>query len=101
MIMRQRVWLKHFRREDWEFCPLCEMQLRWVYDGVYWIPCDREPILFKWELDGKFSIVKNRQLVDGCVIYSGGDSAGFELGLLPHVYSCWDLKGWHGVKYEQ
>ena len=98
---RLRVWLKHFKREDWERCPLCGELLKWSYDGIYWIPCDIKPILFKWELGGKFSIMKNRELVENCEIYKNGNTEGFVMGLLPHVYSCWELKGWHGVKYER
>lgn len=100
MIMRQRVWLKHYKREDWEQCPLCGERLKWVYDGIYWIPCDIKPLLFKWDLDGKFAIVKQRELIEGCEIYKGGDTEGYTMGLMPHVYSCWKRNGWRGVKYE-
>jgi len=50
-------------------------------------------------MDGGFKIMKNRKLIDGCEIYKKGDGAGFTLGLLPHVYSCFDLNGYGGVKY--
>lgn len=97
--MRLRVWLKHNHKEDWHNCPACNTPLKWVYDGENWVPCDREPIYYKWTMGGNFKIFKNRELLDGCEIYKSGDGKGFTMGLLPHVYSCFDLNGYGGVKY--
>lgn len=99
--MRKRVWLTHNRREDWQHCPMCQQPIRWVYDGINWIPCDREPVMYKWDLGGRFYIVRNRELVKGCEIYAGGGSAGYRMGFLPHVHSCDHLNGWEGAKYDR
>ncbi len=98
--MRSRVWLQHRRREEYTSCPLCNAAIRWIYTGDVWIPCDRETIFFKPDTNGVFEIVKNRELVQG-EIYCGGDNEGYVRGLLPHVYSCDCLEGWHGHKYSR
>lgn len=98
---RKRCWLKHKYREEWEFCPLCHAPLRWFYDGDEWIPCDREPINFKRDIEGKLLIVSERKLKDYCTVYTPGAEGQFRLGLLPHVYSCDALSGYHGIKIER
>lgn len=97
--MRLRVWLKHNKKEEWERCPLCNMPLRWSYDGLEWIPCDKEPILYKFDLIGEFKIIKKRELIDNCIIYKGGNTTGYSYGLIPHIYTCYDLDGWKGAKF--
>ncbi|GEM_PF-7005206 len=93
---RKRCWLTHYRREDWEYCPLCNAPIRWMYDGDLWIPCDREPVRFSRGIDGNLTIVAGGGTLDYCMLDDGG-----RLGLLPHVYSCDSLNGWHGVKIER
>jgi hypothetical protein len=98
---RRRCWLKHKYRENWDFCPLCNAPLRWFYDGEEWIPCDREPVSFKRGLEGDVLIVSESTLKNYCILYAPGDKGQFRLGLLPHVFSCDELHGYHGVKVER
>ena len=37
-------------------------------------------------------------MAENCKIYTPGDTGNFKLGLLPHVYSCDGLNGYHGIK---
>ena len=100
-LIRKRCWLRHRFHEGWNFCPLCNAPLVWVYDDEEWIPCDREMILFKRDLDGKVMVVSERTLKDYCVIYEPGMDGNFKPGLLPHVYSCDKLSGYAGIKIER
>lgn len=98
--MRSRVWLKHKRKEDWKHCPLCNAPIRWVYDGDDWIPCDREPVSFEPCYDGtEIMIVHSKVLVNGTLNIKIPETR--IMGLLPHVYSCDDLDGFHGKKVER
>lgn len=98
---RKRCWLHHRYKEDFDRCPLCNAPIRWVYVDGEWTPCDREPITYQRGLEGKLLIYDGKELKDYCKEYKNGDSGRFRLGLLPHVFSCDCLKGWHGVKVER
>lgn len=98
---RNRCWMKHRYREEWERCPMCGAPLRWMYDGDEWIPCDREPVRYFRDISGKLSVMQGRSLLDYCVLAESTVEKRTRLGLLPHVYSCGALDGWHGVKVER
>lgn len=94
---RDRLWLKHKYRHESNECPRCSTSIRWVYDGAYWIPCDKEPVYYIRDRDSKVSIVKRKTLIDGVLLYQPGMDLGkCELGLLPHVFSCSGTKGEYG-----
>lgn len=95
---RQRVWFRYNRREDLDCCPLCFTPLRWVFDGVYWYPCDKEPVLFKQDNGGKLTVLKRRELIEGCKIYTSGDTDGYQMGLLPHTFTCSEIWRFKGAK---
>ncbi|MBO5453733.1 MAG: hypothetical protein J6A69_07205 [Clostridia bacterium] len=88
---RKRVWLTHKYREQWECCPLCCEQLKWVYDGNVWIPCNIEPKMFRRQIGSSLNMVKKKELIEGCELYKGGSPEGFTYGLIPHVYTCTEL----------
>ena len=98
---RKRCWLKHKYKEDFDFCPLCHAPIRWVYVDEVWVPCDREPITYQRDLDGKLMVVEKGELKKYCKEYRPGDKGQFKLGLLPHVFSCDGLPGYNGVKIER
>ena len=97
-LMRNRCWLKHRYKEDWEVCPLCRTPIRWVYSDGEWTPCDREAISYVRDLDGKLIIYNGKELIEYCKAYTKGMNNSVRMGLLPHVFSCDELKGYHGVK---
>ena len=101
LIVRKRCWMHHKYKEDFDRCPLCSAPLRWVYVDDEWTPCDREPITYKRDLDGKLIIYDGKELLKYCDIYKPGDTGNFKLGLLPHVFSCDALEGYHGQKIER
>lgn len=89
MLERNRLWLKHKHREEYTECPLCNASIRWVYDGFYWYPCDKEPVYYTRDFNSKICVVKRRELIEGVRLYTPGmDPVKCKLGLLPHVYSC-------------
>lgn len=73
---RDRLWLKHKYRHESNECPRCSTSIRWVYDGAYWIPCDKEPVYYIRDRDSKVSIVKRKTLIDGVLLYQPGMDLG-------------------------
>lgn len=95
MLERSRLWLKHKRRGEDNECPLCNASIRWVYDGFYWYPCDKEPVYYTRDYNSTVCVMKRRELIEGVRLYQPGmDSTKIQLGLLPHVYSCSKTKGY-------
>ena len=93
MTLRERPWLTHRRRPDWNLCPLCQAPIKWIYDGIVWIPCDREPVLVYPRLGRKRAVVR-RELLEDCAYYANGPIAG-ETPVLahePHIFTCDHLK---------
>ena len=101
MLERKRCWMHHKYKEDFDRCPLCNAPIRWVYADEQWTPCDREAVTYKRDLEGKLLIYDGKELKDYCKLYSVGDLGQFKIGLLPHVYSCDELKGYHGIKVDR
>ena len=97
---RKCCWMYHKYREYWEYCPLCNAPIRWQYEDEGWVPLDREPIRFVRGIEGKMNISDGRHLLDYCMIYKDQVQTP-RMGLLPHVYSCHKLKGFHGIKIER
>lgn len=98
--MRSRVWLKHKYKELWNKCPQCNAPIRWEWDGENWIPCDREPVTFEHCYDGtEIMILHHKTFVHGTLKIENPETR--LMGLLPHVYSCSELNGWHGKKVER
>ena len=85
--IQDRCWLKHWKRELWNSCPLCGKSLTWVRVAD-WTPCDEEPVLYV--PGGKLTIVKKRDYVENCALYKKGDGSDVrpETGLIPHYYTC-------------
>lgn len=100
-IERNRCWLRHRHKEEWDRCPLCNAPIRWIYVDSEWTPCDREGVTYKRDFEGDLLIYDGNGLKDCCKLYSVGDSGRFKIGLLPHVYSCDELKGYHGIKVDR
>lgn len=103
-MFQPQVWKNHKRREQFNECPHCGQPLRWIYDGVVWYPCDKEPVIFMMHPSGKSSIVYNRELYKNCLIYRKGDPrfAGTHplSGSVQHYYSCPILKQ-HRMEYRR
>lgn len=93
MIFRDRLWLTHRRKLDTDFCPLCFAPIKWIYDGILWIPCDREPILVYPYAGDKKAVIR-RELVNHCALYSDGILEGIKpvLAHMPHVFTCETLR---------
>lgn len=62
------------------------------------MPCDREPITYMRDLEGKLMVYDGNELKEYCTMYKPGDAGKCKLGLLPHVFSCDGLNGYHGIK---
>ena len=90
------IWKKHRRNEEYRVCPHCGQPIRWIYDGDYWIPVDRDPVMFIMHPDGKNSVVYNKKVLENCLFYRRGD--GRFHGIIPltgnrqHFYTCPVLK---------
>lgn len=86
---RKRLWLTHRRRLDTASCPLCGVAILWIYDGICWYPCNREPVLAYPERGGKRAVYK-RCLLENVHLYSDGSLKGLQPVEmhLPHVLSC-------------
>lgn len=97
--LRNRIWLTHRHRLEYDFCPLCNNPLKWIYDGSVWVPCDREPILV-YPGKGNQKAVIRRKLVQDCCLYADRVLAGIRPveGHRPHVYTCTEL---HGGRYAE
>lgn len=77
------------RRRGEEICPDCFSSLKWVYDGVSWIPCDTEPVYF-YPGEGRETVVYRRETIKNALLYCAGmevDSTPL-MGLRPHFYTC-------------
>lgn len=70
-------------------CPDCFSPLKWVYDGMYWIPCDTEPVLF-YPDSGKDWIVYKGRLLKNAKIFRKGLKIDKPVlsGLKPHAFNC-------------
>ena len=89
------IWKKHKRRGWDNTCPHCGKPIKWIYDGMDWLPCDTEPILFRMHPDGRDTVVYKRQELERCIIYSGQDKKGDGVPLTghrQHYYTCHVLK---------
>lgn len=93
MLWRDRLWMKHRHKGDYDFCPLCYAPIKWVYDGIDWIPCDQEPVLI-YPHQGKETAVIRRELLFDCKLYSQGIMPNLRPveALRPHVFTCHELK---------
>lgn len=80
------------RYKEFECCPLCFGMLVWKYDGIGYVPCTHEPVLFRADGKGKTTVFKNGELIEKCTIYRGGeDIEGYTMGLIPHCITCEEL----------
>lgn len=91
-VFQPLIWKTHRRREQFEECPHCGKPLRWIYDGIVWHPCDKEPVLFMMHPEGRCEIMYRRELLGNCLIYRVGDKrfvgAVPLYGSVPHYYTC-------------
>ena len=86
------IWKTHKRREQFNECPHCGKPLKWIYDGLVWYPCDKEPILFMLHPQGQRELLYNRNLISNCLLYTRGDKR-FEgikpfSGSMQHYHTC-------------
>ena len=90
---RERLWLTHRRRGADDFCPLCFAPIKWVYDGIDWIPCDKEPVL-AYPGEGSKKAVISRNLRNDCWLYADGSLPGKIPvdALQPHIFTCQGLR---------
>lgn len=94
MLWRERLWITHKKKRDEPFCPICYSPIKWVYDGIVWIPCDQEPVLGYLRLGSKTAIY-HREMLHNVWLYRDGPIDGenpVEV-LIPHVFTCEKLKG--------
>ena len=85
----QKIRLRYTRRTDSSFCPDCFTPIKWVFDGIYWYPCDREPVLF-WPEGGNEMIVYRGQVFFHALLYKPGiEKEELPLtGHRPHYFTC-------------
>lgn len=95
MISLPLIWKKHKRREPFNECPHCQLPLKWIYDGIEWFPCDKEPVLFVMHPDGRHTLIYDRQELSNCLIYKPNDKRILTAPLSAHqqhYYTCPWLK---------
>lgn len=96
IISRPEIWKTHKKKAEFNECPHCGKPLQWIYDGIEWHPCDKEPVLFILHPDGRNEIMYNRELFNNALVYRSGDKR-FDgvrpmYGSIPHYFSCPVLK---------
>lgn len=72
-------------------CPHCQKPLRWIFDGLEWLPCDHEPVLFIMHPEGRESVVYGREVLTHCLTYRKGDPRFVGIpkhGNVQHYYTC-------------
>lgn len=85
------IWKTHKQRGDFNECPHCGKRLKWIFDGIEWLPCDSEPVLFVMHPQGKNTLVYHRELIDRCLLFDKRDKRthGANLtGHRQHYYTC-------------
>lgn len=95
MLWTPQIWLSHKRRQYIKTCPHCGKEIVWICDGIDWMPCDKEPVLFSIVPDGKLKIVYHRKVLSGCDLYRRGDDRFDKKplwGRQQHYYTCPVLK---------
>lgn len=92
--MISQIHLRYKRRMDMSICPDCFAPIKWIFDGVYWYPCDREPVLF-WPGIGTEAVLhKGNFLTHALMFYpASGKSDAPLTGHKPHYFSCPFCKG--------
>lgn len=103
-MFQPQIWKSHKKRDDFTECPHCGKPLRWIYDGILWYPCDREPTMFILHPTGKNQVLYNRKLYENCLIYRKGDPRFDGVhplsGNVQHYYTCPVLRS-HRKEYIQ
>lgn len=90
------IWKKHKTRLYVDVCPHCGKEIVWIYDGIEYYPCDREPVLFCMHPNGKQTLIYKRRELPNCILYDPKDprcrnSAQFKAHI-QHWYTCPVLK---------
>ena len=92
MISSPEIWKTHKRKGEFNVCPHCNAPLRWIYDGLDWYSCDKEPVLFMLHPQGKCTVLYKREIYTNALIYKKGDKRfnGIQplQGNIPHYYTC-------------
>lgn len=92
---RERCWLSHRRRPEFNSCPLCGAPIKWerLWDGTF-SPCDAEPVLVIQKRGSRFNVVYRRELIKDCKLYSPRTDgcAAPKIARMPHYYTCPVLK---------
>ena len=90
IILKPLIWKTHNKRLYTNKCPHCGKDIKWIFDGCDWLPCDKEPVLFIMHPEGKKQIVYKRTVYENCLIYQKGDPRfGVPLqGNIQHYYPC-------------
>ena len=85
----QKIRLRYSRRMDSSFCADCLASIKWVFDGAYWYPCDREPVLF-WPDCGNDAVLYRGQLLTRALLYQPGLNKEEPplTGHRPHYFTC-------------
>ena len=91
MLFQPKIYKQHERRGYDKKCPHCGRPIVWLTDGVYWYPCDKEPVLFTIHPDGHASYLYKRKLLTHCIRYRPGDKRIEKQPLMgheQHYYTC-------------
>ena len=83
------IFMKYWRRGNLNHCEVCLSPIKWMTDGIYWYPCDAEPVLF-YPHAGKDVVFYRGELLRDCRLFrQGEDMDGVSLtGHRPHVFKC-------------
>lgn len=93
--MKNQIFIRYRRKQDFCVCPLCGKGVKWATDGIEWYPCNEEPILFVRD-SGFEMVLKRGEVIRNTKVLRAGmkakNPADYEYGLEPHIFTCEKLK---------
>lgn len=93
--MKNQIFIRYRRRQDFCVCPLCNKGLKWVTDGILWYLCNEEPVLFVRDSGYEMVLKKGEVIRNTKILRDGmniGDPSLYEYGLEPHIFTCEKIK---------
>ena len=93
--MKNPIFIRYRKRENFRVCPHCHKGLKWVTDGIEWYLCNENPVLFIRD-EGHEMVLKKGEVIRNTKILRPGmkvqNPGAYEYGLEPHIFTCESFK---------